>query len=141
MTNCLLSLLCRSEAKDLLGDDWVQRHRRIVQQHANQYKRVAWAKVRYGSFLLSACRFFYQKKVYTGLYSKIGCLVPQMLDNFTEIISYFVSDKKSTLYRIAFPQSHFVKKLLNALGYILSVFEETGNVEPSMWSVCSSFYV
>lgn len=35
----------RSEAKDLLGDDWVQRHRRIVQQHANQYKRTAWAKV------------------------------------------------------------------------------------------------
>ncbi|KAJ6892645.1 hypothetical protein NC651_025757 [Populus alba x Populus x berolinensis] len=29
----------RSEAKDLLGDDWVQRHRRVVQQHANQYKR------------------------------------------------------------------------------------------------------
>ncbi|KAG0494180.1 hypothetical protein HPP92_005174 [Vanilla planifolia] len=35
----------RSEAKDLLGDDWVQRHRRIVQQNANQYKRVAWAKI------------------------------------------------------------------------------------------------
>lgn len=35
----------RSEAKDLLGDDWVQRHRRIVQLHANQYKRIAWAKV------------------------------------------------------------------------------------------------
>lgn len=35
----------RSEAKDLLGDDWVQRHRRIVQQHANQYKRIAWAKI------------------------------------------------------------------------------------------------
>ncbi|XXG65111.1 hypothetical protein AAC387_Pa05g2898 [Persea americana] len=35
----------RSEAKDLLGDDWVQRHRRIVQQHANQYKRVAWVKI------------------------------------------------------------------------------------------------
>ncbi|GJZ59915.1 exocyst complex component EXO70A1-like protein [Tanacetum coccineum] len=35
----------RSEAKDLLGDDWVQRHRRIVQQHANQYKRLAWAKI------------------------------------------------------------------------------------------------
>ncbi|KVI07427.1 Cullin repeat-like-containing domain-containing protein [Cynara cardunculus var. scolymus] len=35
----------RSEAKDLLGDDWVQRHRRIVQQHANQYKRNAWTKV------------------------------------------------------------------------------------------------
>ncbi|KAK6929041.1 Exocyst complex subunit Exo70, C-terminal [Dillenia turbinata] len=34
----------RSEAKDLLGDDWVQRHRRVVQQHANQYKRIAWAK-------------------------------------------------------------------------------------------------
>ncbi|KAL8050460.1 hypothetical protein ABFX02_06G083400 [Erythranthe guttata] len=37
--------LRRSEAKDLLRDDWVQRHRRIVQQHANQYKRVAWAKI------------------------------------------------------------------------------------------------
>ncbi|XP_009623413.1 exocyst complex component EXO70A1-like [Nicotiana tabacum] len=35
----------RSEAKDLLGDDWVQRHRRVVQQHANQYKRIAWAKI------------------------------------------------------------------------------------------------
>ncbi|KAH9769164.1 exocyst complex component EXO70A1 [Citrus sinensis] len=35
----------RSEAKDLLGDDWVQIHRRIVQQHANQYKRTAWAKI------------------------------------------------------------------------------------------------
>ncbi|XP_058109068.1 exocyst complex component EXO70A1-like isoform X1 [Magnolia sinica] len=35
----------RSEAKDLLGDDWVQRHRRIVQQHANQYKRVSWGKI------------------------------------------------------------------------------------------------
>ena len=35
----------RLEAKDLLGDDWVQRHRKIVQQHANQYKRNAWAKV------------------------------------------------------------------------------------------------
>nr|CAB3489161.1 unnamed protein product [Digitaria exilis] len=34
----------RSEAKDILGDDWIQRHRRIVQQNANQYKRVAWAK-------------------------------------------------------------------------------------------------
>ncbi|XP_057977058.1 exocyst complex component EXO70A1 isoform X1 [Malania oleifera] len=35
----------RSEAKDLLGDDWVQIHRRIVQQHANQYKRVSWSKI------------------------------------------------------------------------------------------------
>uniref|UniRef100_A0A0E0MJW1 Exocyst subunit Exo70 family protein n=1 Tax=Oryza punctata TaxID=4537 RepID=A0A0E0MJW1_ORYPU len=34
----------RSEAKDILGDDWIQRHRRVVQQNANQYKRVAWAK-------------------------------------------------------------------------------------------------
>ncbi|WJX17865.1 hypothetical protein P8452_07728 [Trifolium repens] len=35
----------RSEAKDMLGDDWVQIHRRIVQQHANQYKRISWAKI------------------------------------------------------------------------------------------------
>ncbi|WOL16049.1 exocyst complex component EXO70A1 [Canna indica] len=35
----------RSEAKDILGDDWIQRHRRIVQQNANQYRRVAWAKI------------------------------------------------------------------------------------------------
>ncbi|KAF8769333.1 hypothetical protein HU200_006851 [Digitaria exilis] len=34
----------RSEAKDLLGDDWIQRHRRIVQQNANQYRRIAWSK-------------------------------------------------------------------------------------------------
>ena len=41
----LMICLFRSEAKDLLGDDWVQRHRRVVQQHANQYKRNAWSKV------------------------------------------------------------------------------------------------
>ncbi|KAK1264217.1 hypothetical protein QJS04_geneDACA008595 [Acorus gramineus] len=35
----------KSEAKDLLGDDWVQRYRRVVQQHANQYKRIAWSKI------------------------------------------------------------------------------------------------
>ncbi|XAR64765.1 hypothetical protein NMG60_11008585 [Bertholletia excelsa] len=35
----------RSEAKDMLGDDWVQIHRRIVQQHANQYKRISWSKI------------------------------------------------------------------------------------------------
>ncbi|MCD7455242.1 hypothetical protein HAX54_027454 [Datura stramonium] len=35
----------RSEAKDVLGDDWVQIHRRIVQQHANQYKRISWSKI------------------------------------------------------------------------------------------------
>ncbi|KAL9673242.1 hypothetical protein QQ045_029496 [Rhodiola kirilowii] len=35
----------KSEAKDALGDDWVQIHRRIVQQHANQYKRISWSKI------------------------------------------------------------------------------------------------
>ncbi|XP_076893638.1 exocyst complex component EXO70A1-like isoform X2 [Bidens hawaiensis] len=35
----------RSEAKDMLGDDWVQIHRRVVQQHANQYKRISWSKI------------------------------------------------------------------------------------------------
>ncbi|RLN30398.1 hypothetical protein C2845_PM05G05020 [Panicum miliaceum] len=35
----------RSQAKDILGDDWIQRHRKIVQQNANQYKRVAWARI------------------------------------------------------------------------------------------------
>lgn len=35
----------RSEAKDVLGADWVQIHRRIVQQHANQYKRISWSKI------------------------------------------------------------------------------------------------
>ncbi|CAN6439076.1 unnamed protein product [Victoria cruziana] len=35
----------RSEARDLLGDDWVQRHRKIVQQHANVYRRITWKKV------------------------------------------------------------------------------------------------
>lgn len=35
----------RSEARSLLSDDWVQRQRRVVQQHANQYKRIAWAKI------------------------------------------------------------------------------------------------
>uniref|UniRef100_A0A453K8Z0 Exocyst subunit Exo70 family protein n=1 Tax=Aegilops tauschii subsp. strangulata TaxID=200361 RepID=A0A453K8Z0_AEGTS len=32
------------EAKHILGDDWIQIHRRIVQQHAKQYKMVAWGK-------------------------------------------------------------------------------------------------
>ncbi|KAI3523150.1 hypothetical protein L1887_01207 [Cichorium endivia] len=35
----------RSEAKEMLGDDWVQIHRRVVQQHANQYKRISWSKI------------------------------------------------------------------------------------------------
>lgn len=51
MVWCLSFVAFRSEAKDLLGDDWVQRHRRVVQQHANQYKRIAWAKV----FLILLC--------------------------------------------------------------------------------------
>lgn len=32
----------------MLGDDWVQRHRRVVQQHATGYQRTAWNKVRRG---------------------------------------------------------------------------------------------
>uniref|UniRef100_A0A0E0KX23 Exocyst subunit Exo70 family protein n=1 Tax=Oryza punctata TaxID=4537 RepID=A0A0E0KX23_ORYPU len=35
----------RSEVKGLLGADWIERQRRIVQQHASQYRRVAWLKV------------------------------------------------------------------------------------------------
>ncbi|CAH2070242.1 unnamed protein product, partial [Thlaspi arvense] len=35
----------QSEARDLLGDDWVQIHRRIVQQYAKQYKKVSWEKI------------------------------------------------------------------------------------------------
>jgi exocyst complex protein 7 len=35
----------RSEVKEMLGDDWLQRHRRIVQQHATSYQRIAWKKV------------------------------------------------------------------------------------------------
>ncbi|XP_047093282.1 exocyst complex component EXO70A1-like [Lolium rigidum] len=34
-----------SEVRDLFGNDWIPRRRKIVQQHATQYKRVAWAKV------------------------------------------------------------------------------------------------
>jgi exocyst complex protein 7 len=34
----------RSEVKEMLGDDWLQRHRRIVQQHATLYQRIAWNK-------------------------------------------------------------------------------------------------
>ncbi|KAF0908443.1 hypothetical protein E2562_025411 [Oryza meyeriana var. granulata] len=35
----------RSEVKDLFGADWIERQRRIVQQQATQYRRVAWLKV------------------------------------------------------------------------------------------------
>jgi hypothetical protein len=52
--NTILPIVAyRSEAKDMLGDDWVQIHRRIVQQHANQYKRISWAKVNFFEFNFS----------------------------------------------------------------------------------------
>ncbi|GJN06881.1 hypothetical protein PR202_ga24651 [Eleusine coracana subsp. coracana] len=35
----------RSEVKHILGDDWIERHHRIVQQNVDQYKNVAWAKI------------------------------------------------------------------------------------------------
>ncbi|XP_037488116.1 exocyst complex component EXO70A1-like isoform X3 [Triticum dicoccoides] len=43
--NYIVRSIRGSEAKDLVGDDWIQRRRRTVQQHATQYKRVAWGKV------------------------------------------------------------------------------------------------
>ncbi|KAL3698862.1 hypothetical protein R1sor_012938 [Riccia sorocarpa] len=43
-THYMVKSVRRSEAKELLGDDWVQRHRRIVQQYAQGYQRSAWAK-------------------------------------------------------------------------------------------------
>ncbi|KAF7020017.1 hypothetical protein CFC21_033140 [Triticum aestivum] len=43
--NYIVRSIRSSEAKDLVGDDWIQRRRRTVQQHATQYKRVAWGKV------------------------------------------------------------------------------------------------
>ncbi|XP_073526253.1 uncharacterized protein [Phyllobates terribilis] len=41
----IVSSVRRSDMNELLGDDWVHIHRRTVQQHANQYKRVAWSKI------------------------------------------------------------------------------------------------
>ncbi|KAK1322759.1 hypothetical protein QJS10_CPA02g01055 [Acorus calamus] len=43
--NYIVRSVRKSEAKDLLGDDWVQRHRRIVQKHAQQYQRISWSKI------------------------------------------------------------------------------------------------
>ncbi|MED6135332.1 hypothetical protein PIB30_045451 [Stylosanthes scabra] len=41
----VLILSCfSSEAKDILGDDWVLDHSAIVQRHSNEYIRNAWAK-------------------------------------------------------------------------------------------------
>ncbi|KAL6844320.1 hypothetical protein ACP4OV_025993 [Aristida adscensionis] len=37
--------ICRSEVKDMFGDDWIQRQRRIVQQHGTNFRRVSWGKV------------------------------------------------------------------------------------------------
>jgi len=39
----------RSKAKFLLGDDWIQRQQKIVQQHTNIHQHVAWEKVRLAS--------------------------------------------------------------------------------------------
>ncbi|XP_017240961.1 exocyst complex component EXO70A1 [Daucus carota subsp. sativus] len=44
-THYIVRSVRRSDAKDFLGDDWVQIHRRIVQQFANQYKRISWSKI------------------------------------------------------------------------------------------------
>ncbi|BAH92879.1 Os04g0685500, partial [Oryza sativa Japonica Group] len=41
----IVKYIGRSELKDLLGADWIERQRRIVQQHATRYRRVAWLKV------------------------------------------------------------------------------------------------
>ncbi|KAL6651646.1 hypothetical protein ACP70R_010571 [Stipagrostis hirtigluma subsp. patula] len=40
----IIMAVCSSDAKDLFGDDWIQRRRRIVQQHAAQYIRISWGK-------------------------------------------------------------------------------------------------
>ncbi|TVU16689.1 hypothetical protein EJB05_40264, partial [Eragrostis curvula] len=42
----IVRCICSSEVKDLFGDDWVQKRRRIVQQHATQFRRVSWGKVK-----------------------------------------------------------------------------------------------
>jgi exocyst complex protein 7 len=41
--NALMMWQIKSQGS--VGDDWVQRQRRIVQQHANAYECAAWAKV------------------------------------------------------------------------------------------------
>ncbi|MED6135330.1 hypothetical protein PIB30_045449 [Stylosanthes scabra] len=40
----IVKFVQRYEAKDILGDDWVRVYSGIVQHHANQYIRNAWAK-------------------------------------------------------------------------------------------------
>lgn len=44
-THHVVKSVRKSELRDLLGDDWIQRHRRIVQQSASQYKRVALSEI------------------------------------------------------------------------------------------------
>ncbi|KAJ3681536.1 hypothetical protein LUZ60_016025 [Juncus effusus] len=39
------SVIKTDEVKEILGDDWIQRKRRIVQQNANLYRRACWGKV------------------------------------------------------------------------------------------------
>nr|CAB3463139.1 unnamed protein product [Digitaria exilis] len=57
----------RSQTKDILGDDWIQRHRKIVQQNASQYKRVAWAGVSVSSAMtcIYATSLFYYLILHT----------------------------------------------------------------------------
>ncbi|XP_078435047.1 exocyst complex component EXO70A1-like isoform X2 [Wolffia australiana] len=43
--NHVVNKLRRSSAEDLIDSDWVPRHRKIVQQNANQYLRVAWMPI------------------------------------------------------------------------------------------------
>ncbi|XP_072148596.1 exocyst complex component EXO70A1 isoform X1 [Setaria viridis] len=40
----IIRSICRSEVKEFFADDWIQRRRRIVQQHATQYRRISWRK-------------------------------------------------------------------------------------------------
>jgi len=35
----------KSEAKDMLGDDWIQEQRRFVQQYGSSYQRASWSQV------------------------------------------------------------------------------------------------
>uniref|UniRef100_A0A8R7P8F0 Exocyst subunit Exo70 family protein n=1 Tax=Triticum urartu TaxID=4572 RepID=A0A8R7P8F0_TRIUA len=43
--NYIVKYVGRSEAKNLLGDDWIQRNRGIVQRNTYQYRMVGWSKV------------------------------------------------------------------------------------------------
>ncbi|KMZ56999.1 Exocyst complex component EXO70A1 [Zostera marina] len=64
----------RSVAKDFLGDDWVQRHRRIVQQNANHCKRVALNKV-------------LQSLSVQGLISSADSTQPEAVGGFSSAVS------------------------------------------------------